>query len=481
MGTVTIGVSIAVPEPSRQPAPGAARGLRRPRRYGIPTHVTLLPPTEVGGGACPAVEAHLAQVAAAGRPFPMRLSGTGTFRPLSPVVYVRVVEGAEACAWLQQRVRDASGPRGPRTAVPLPPARHRRPRHRRGGDGPRLRGARRLRGRSGPAPASRSTSRARDGVWRKLREFPFGGSVVPPQAAPPRPRLPADALTAVPAGRPPVGVGSDRQPAEHRRAARAAAPTSPPAAPPAPTPSPSGAAAPVRSAVGDRLRRGRERRLRRPAVILGRTNPGRTTITCTPGAVQRVAQALGEGVQARLAGAVDEVRRGGPAPRRPRTARPASRGPAPAGPARTPGRPTPRPCSWSARPAPRPAGSRSSRAWSPRMPKASSTMSMSPSANTLPSTASWDSGSSASKATVRTSAPSARSSSAAASSAGEGRPASHTVRVRRVISRRAVASAISDVPPRTSRDWGTPKASFTATPRGIEGDGTERGDDRGCP
>ena len=40
----------------------------------------------------------------------MRLSGTGTFRPLSPVVFVQVVEGAEACTWLQKQVRDASGP-----------------------------------------------------------------------------------------------------------------------------------------------------------------------------------------------------------------------------------------------------------------------------------------------------------------------------------------------------------------------------------
>ena len=58
----------------------------------------------------PAVEAHLTEVAAAGRPFTMRLSGTDTFRPLSPVVFVRVVEGAEACMWLQQRVRDPEGP-----------------------------------------------------------------------------------------------------------------------------------------------------------------------------------------------------------------------------------------------------------------------------------------------------------------------------------------------------------------------------------
>src|SRR5690606_3330536 len=78
--------------------------------HGIPTHVTLLPPTEVDAAIVPAVEAHLSEVAASGRPFPMRLSGTGTFRPLSPVVFVKVVEGAEACAWLQGRIRDASGP-----------------------------------------------------------------------------------------------------------------------------------------------------------------------------------------------------------------------------------------------------------------------------------------------------------------------------------------------------------------------------------
>ncbi|MFV0128179.1 2'-5' RNA ligase family protein [Streptomyces sp. HMX112] len=110
MGTVTLGVSIAVPEPYGSLLQERRAGFGDPAAHGIPTHVTLLPPTEVEAARLPAVRAYLAEVAAAGRSFPMRLSGTGTFRPLSPVVFVQVVEGAAACSWLQQRVRDPRGP-----------------------------------------------------------------------------------------------------------------------------------------------------------------------------------------------------------------------------------------------------------------------------------------------------------------------------------------------------------------------------------
>ncbi|MFI5754316.1 2'-5' RNA ligase family protein [Streptomyces sp. NPDC051569] len=110
MGTVTLGVSIAVPEPYGSLIQERRTGFGDSAAHGIPTHVTLLPPTEVDSSALPAIEAHLASVASASRPFPMRLSGTGTFRPLSPVVYIQVVEGAAACSWLQKRVRDESGP-----------------------------------------------------------------------------------------------------------------------------------------------------------------------------------------------------------------------------------------------------------------------------------------------------------------------------------------------------------------------------------
>ncbi|MGP3982038.1 2'-5' RNA ligase family protein [Streptomyces sp. KR80] len=108
MGTVTLGVSIAVPEPYGSMLQERRAGFGDPAAYGIPTHVTLLPPTEVDASILPTFRHHLTRVAAAGRPFRMRLAGTGTFRPLSPVVFVKLAEGIRECTELQERVR--SGP-----------------------------------------------------------------------------------------------------------------------------------------------------------------------------------------------------------------------------------------------------------------------------------------------------------------------------------------------------------------------------------
>ncbi|MGW5325554.1 2'-5' RNA ligase family protein [Streptomyces sp. NPDC004014] len=181
MGTVTIGVSVAVPEPHGSLLQQRRAGFGDVAAHGIPSHVTLLPPTEVDEADLPAVDAHLRAVAAAGRPFPMRLSGTGTFRPLSPVVYVCVVQGAEDCAWLQQRIRDASGPVPRELQFPYHP--HVTVAH--GIDEAamdlafaELAGFR----AEWPCTGFALHEQGADGVWRKLREYPFGGSVVPPQA-----------------------------------------------------------------------------------------------------------------------------------------------------------------------------------------------------------------------------------------------------------------------------------------------------------
>jgi 2'-5' RNA ligase len=103
-----IGVSIAVPEPYGSLIQQRRAGFGDPLAHSIATHVTLLPPTEVDEAVLPAFREHLELVAAAGCPFRMRLDGTATFRPLSPVVYVELREGAASCADLQERVR--SGP-----------------------------------------------------------------------------------------------------------------------------------------------------------------------------------------------------------------------------------------------------------------------------------------------------------------------------------------------------------------------------------
>ncbi|MGH4034296.1 2'-5' RNA ligase family protein [Actinomycetota bacterium Odt1-20B] len=194
MGTVTIGVSIAVPEPHGSLLQELRAGFGDPAAHGIPTHVTLVPPTEVDAGALPAVEAHLVSVAAGARPFPMRLSGTGTFRPLSPVVYVRVVTGGSACAWLQERVRDASGPIVRELQFPYHP--HVTVAH--GISEEAMdRAYEELADYEAEWPCTGFAlyEQGADGVWRKLREFAFGGGgpIVPPQAQAPAARgtLPA--------------------------------------------------------------------------------------------------------------------------------------------------------------------------------------------------------------------------------------------------------------------------------------------------
>ncbi len=182
MGTVTIGVSIAVPEPHGSLLQERRMAFGDPAASGIPTHVTLLPPTVVDQAALPAIETHLVEVAAAGRPFPMRLNGTGTFRPMSPVVFVQVVEGAEACTWLQKQVRDASGPVACELQFPYHP--HVTVAH--GIDDEAMdRAFEELAEYEAQWPCTGFAlyEQGPDGVWRRLRDYVFGGAVVPPQAA----------------------------------------------------------------------------------------------------------------------------------------------------------------------------------------------------------------------------------------------------------------------------------------------------------
>ncbi|MEU9009941.1 2'-5' RNA ligase family protein [Streptomyces sp. NPDC048479] len=185
MGTVTLGVSIAVPEPYGSLLQERRAGFGDPAAHAIPTHVTLLPPTEVEADALPAIEAHLAEVARSGRPFPMRLSGTGTFRPLSPVVFVQVAEGAAACTWLQKRVRDASGPLVRELQFSYHP-------HVTVAHGITDEAMDRAYEELSDYEAAWTCAsfalyeQGADGVWRKLNSYAFGGGVaaVPAQGAP---------------------------------------------------------------------------------------------------------------------------------------------------------------------------------------------------------------------------------------------------------------------------------------------------------
>ena len=101
----TIGVAIAVPEPWGEQLQTYRATLGDPTAHGIPTHVTLMPPTQVGEDDIPRIEQHLAQASALNQEFRIRLRGTGTFRPVSPVVFVMVAEGISGCEQLAATVR----------------------------------------------------------------------------------------------------------------------------------------------------------------------------------------------------------------------------------------------------------------------------------------------------------------------------------------------------------------------------------------
>jgi 2'-5' RNA ligase len=103
-----IGVAVPIPDPWRQELADARKLFGDPMAEWIPPHITLLPPTTVDDSIFDQAESHLAAVASTHASFAMHLRGTGSFRPVSPVVFVAVAAGISGCEALEQRVR--SGP-----------------------------------------------------------------------------------------------------------------------------------------------------------------------------------------------------------------------------------------------------------------------------------------------------------------------------------------------------------------------------------
>jgi 2'-5' RNA ligase len=64
----------------------------------------VVSPTHVAADQCD-VRSHLAKVAATSPKFPLRLRGTATFRPTSPVVFVALSEGISTCELLAEAAR----------------------------------------------------------------------------------------------------------------------------------------------------------------------------------------------------------------------------------------------------------------------------------------------------------------------------------------------------------------------------------------
>lgn len=90
---LTIGVAIAIPEPCGSQLRQKRADFGDPMAETVPSHVTLIPPTNVTAAGFDDVCATLQSVASTLEPFVMRLRGTGTFRPVSPVVFIAVSQG----------------------------------------------------------------------------------------------------------------------------------------------------------------------------------------------------------------------------------------------------------------------------------------------------------------------------------------------------------------------------------------------------
>jgi 2'-5' RNA ligase len=104
MRTTTIGIAIDIPEPFSSVLRSRRAAAGDPQAQYVPAHLTLLPPTEVDRADVARIDAHLAQVATEHAPFTLHLRGTGTFRPVTDVVFVAVAAGISECELLAEAV-----------------------------------------------------------------------------------------------------------------------------------------------------------------------------------------------------------------------------------------------------------------------------------------------------------------------------------------------------------------------------------------
>lgn len=119
-GDITVvGVSIPIPAPFGQELQARRSSYGDPLAEVTPAHITLLGPTEVVAEDLAELVDHLDQAAQGVEPFVVVLRGTGTFRPLSDVVFVQVARGISGCEQLELAIR--KGRWGSELAFPYHP------------------------------------------------------------------------------------------------------------------------------------------------------------------------------------------------------------------------------------------------------------------------------------------------------------------------------------------------------------------------
>ena len=176
---LTIGVALPIPEPFLSELGAYRERFGDPLAHAIVAHITLVPPTQVADEEhLAAILAHLQVQASAMEPFPVVLEGAGTFRPVSQVVFVPIVEGEP-----QVRAAEAAVRRGPLDrALNFPYHPHVTVAHDLEEDwlDQAHEGLQAYRAAFEVDRLSLFIQGA-DAVWRPVGEFPFGQSIIDPQ------------------------------------------------------------------------------------------------------------------------------------------------------------------------------------------------------------------------------------------------------------------------------------------------------------
>ncbi|MGC9667986.1 2'-5' RNA ligase family protein [Planosporangium sp. 12N6] len=102
----TIGIAIDIPDPWGEQLTRRRAEAGDPQAAHVPAHVTLLGPTEIDAADLGVIERELGVIAAAHPEFVLHLRGTGTFRPITEVVFVAVAAGISECERLNAVIQD---------------------------------------------------------------------------------------------------------------------------------------------------------------------------------------------------------------------------------------------------------------------------------------------------------------------------------------------------------------------------------------
>ena len=170
---ITIGVALPIPEPFLAELGAYRERFGDPLAHAIVAHITLVPPTQVPDmSRLTQVMAHLADVAATLAPFTVVLAGSDTFRPVSPVVFVPLVEGEAQTRAIESAVR--RGPLDRRLIFPFHP--HVTVAHQIEEEWLDQASAAMAGYRAAFEVASLGLFvQGDDGIWRQRVEYPFGG------------------------------------------------------------------------------------------------------------------------------------------------------------------------------------------------------------------------------------------------------------------------------------------------------------------